>query len=253
MKKVYLDKFLKPCGIFNLIRLGNNNDGGYLVENKSLSEADIIISFGINDDWSFEKNFLEKRDISLISYDASINFKVFLRNFLYSLIRIDSPKNILKKFKTLLGYTIFFRGKKVHNQYMIGYRNNGSISVKEIFEKNIITKYKNIFLKIDIEGWEYRVLDEILEFADYICGLVIEFHDIDLHNDKIKKFIKNFPLNLAHCHANNYGGIDNKDMPLVIELTFTNALPINSEKKLFFPHELDMPNNKLVQEYKINF
>ena len=42
-------------------------------------------------------------------------------------------------------------------------------------------------------------------------------------------------------------------MPLVIELTFTNALPINSEKKLFFPHELDMPNNKLVQEYKINF
>ena len=98
MKKVYLNKFLKPCGIFNLIRLGNNNDGGYLVENKSLSEADIIISFGINDDWSFEKNFLEKRDISLISYDASINFKVFLRNFLYSLIRIDSPKNILKPY-----------------------------------------------------------------------------------------------------------------------------------------------------------
>ncbi len=253
MKNVYLNEFLKPCGIFNLKRLGNNNDGGYLVETNSLSNADIIISFGINDDWSFEKDFLKQKDISLISYDASINLKVFLRNFLYSLIRIDSPINIFNKLKTLIGYITFFRGKRVHNKHMIGYKNNGSVSIKEIFEAHIFTKHKNAFLKIDIEGWEYRILDEIIEFSDKICGIIIEFHDIDLHIDKIKKFIKDLPLNLAHCHANNYGGIDNKDKPLVIELTFTNTISANDIRKLSFPHEFDMPNNKFAEEYKINF
>ena len=134
MKNVYLNEFLNPCLIFNLKRLGNNNDGGYLAEINSLSNADIIISFGINDDWSFEKDFLKHEFISFISYDASINLKVFLRNFLYSLIRIDSPINIFNKLKTLIGYITFFRGKRVHNKHMIGYKYNGSVSIKEIFE-----------------------------------------------------------------------------------------------------------------------
>ena len=53
MKKVYLKEFLRPCGSFNLKRLGNNNDGGYLVVSESIEKSEILLSFGIHDDWSF--------------------------------------------------------------------------------------------------------------------------------------------------------------------------------------------------------
>ena len=36
---------------------------------------------------------------------------------------------------------------------------------------------KPIFLKIDIEGWEYRLLKDLITYSEVIEGLVIEFHD----------------------------------------------------------------------------
>jgi len=38
---------------------------------------------------------------------------------------------------------------------------------------------------MDIEGGEYRILDNLIKHQDKICGIVIEFHDIDLHLEKI--------------------------------------------------------------------
>ena len=53
-----LPKIFKPLNEYDLIRLGKDNDGGYLVEKESLAEAKSLISFGIAFDWSFEKHFL---------------------------------------------------------------------------------------------------------------------------------------------------------------------------------------------------
>ena len=55
-----LPKELKPKGLFNLIRLGKDNDGGYLICKHSLEEASCLISFGIDDDYSFEEDFKEE-------------------------------------------------------------------------------------------------------------------------------------------------------------------------------------------------
>ena len=55
-----------------------------------------------------------------------------------------------------------------------------------IFER---IKSNKIFLKIDIEGSEYRILDDLIRYQDLIKGLVIEFHNIDLHMEKILNFI----------------------------------------------------------------
>ena len=65
--------------------------------------------------------------------------------------------------------------------------NNALIDINQIL-KNTLSN--NIFLKIDIEGFEYRILDQILINQDKIQGLVIEFHNCDLFEDKIIKFIK---------------------------------------------------------------
>ena len=36
------------------------------------------------------------------------------------------------------------------------------------------------FVKMDIEGSEYRVLDDLLKHWGNIVGLAIEFHDVDI-------------------------------------------------------------------------
>ena len=52
-----LNNIFKPNHSYELIRVGSHNDGGYLVEKNSHEKSDYLIGVGINDDWSFEKNF----------------------------------------------------------------------------------------------------------------------------------------------------------------------------------------------------
>ena len=59
---------------------------------------------------------------------------------------------------------------------------------------------KPLLLKIDIEGSEYRLLDEIISNQNFLSGLIIEFHDVDLNLNKINEFIENFSLSLSHIH-----------------------------------------------------
>jgi hypothetical protein len=76
---------------------------------------------------------------------------------------------------------------------------------KVIFSE-LINRIKSytVFLKIDLEGSEYRILDDILMHQDKISGLVIEFHNVDLHKDLISNFIKKFSLSLSHMHGQNH-------------------------------------------------
>ena len=60
-----LPKQFKPKHKYNLIRIGRNNDGGYLVEKNSISKSNSLVSFGIGLDWSFEKDFFNYRKIPI--------------------------------------------------------------------------------------------------------------------------------------------------------------------------------------------
>jgi len=51
--KVTLTKFLTPYKCEDMLRIGNNSDGGYLVSLKDLINSNILISFGILYDWQF--------------------------------------------------------------------------------------------------------------------------------------------------------------------------------------------------------
>jgi hypothetical protein len=45
-----LPKLFKPENTYDLIRLGQNNDGGYLLQKNSLMDAKSLISFGLSYD-----------------------------------------------------------------------------------------------------------------------------------------------------------------------------------------------------------
>ena len=57
-----LPKFLKPYHTkkSNLIRIGPNTDGGYVIDKRIINRTRTIITCGLNDDWEFEKDFLKK-------------------------------------------------------------------------------------------------------------------------------------------------------------------------------------------------
>jgi hypothetical protein len=254
-----LPKELKPKHCYNLVRLGKNNDGGYLVEKDSLLNSESLISFGINLDWSFEKDFFKLKERPIHCYDHTIKysfFKKFSRNsflkfFNKKYYSISGLKEIFSNIKLYKDYKKFFSGKVVHFESAIGLGKN-LVDMSTVFNRVNCNK---IFLKIDIEGSEYRVLDDLIRYQDKITGLVIEFHNIDLHIQKILNFVKNFKLNLVHIHGQNPGGedyLDSNGDPTQIELTFSSYSQYISTNPCI-PSQLDQPSDPRYKDINLNF
>ena len=239
-----LDKIFKPKLSYELVRLGKKNDGGYLIGKNSLNNSDILISYGIDDDWSFEKNFLKlNKNIKLITFDQNLNLIFLIKRIILNFFRLFSLKrksNFLKSLFNFFDFIIFLRKKNNNKKIFYG------------DTKNIAKNFTNIFFKIDIEGSEYRVIDELIEVQDKIQGVVIEFHYLDLHLERVKNFISKFNLELIHIHPNNYSALDKNNNPTSIELTFETN-PIIKSDKLTLPNFLDMKNDPLSKNISLNF
>ena len=67
-------KNLHPISINNLKRIGRDNDGGYIIPKIIIDKCDGLLSYGINKDWSFELDFLERRkNINVHCYDHTLH------------------------------------------------------------------------------------------------------------------------------------------------------------------------------------
>ena len=245
--KAKLPNFFTFKSAKDLVRLGKKNDGGYLISQSDIIQSDTLIGLGISDDWSFEENFVKQKDVPVYVYDASLNFKFWIKRTLAEMIK--NPFNLypLKKF---ISYKKFFKNDKKHLKKFVGLNtdNNNYCTLSSILDE---LNYQNIFMKIDIEGFEYRLLDTLILNQNRIAGLVLEFHDCDIHLDTIKKFIQDFDLNLVHIHANNCLPIRLDDeLPLVLELTFSKYCEL--QKDGYLPHILDMPNDKNLSEINLS-
>ena len=241
-----IDKVLKPKKKYKLVRLGSLNDGGYLVGENSLKNAETLISFGIEDNWQFEKDFqITNMNSKVKCFDDKSILKYLVKKFIIELFLLPYYRrlNFIKYFKNIINF-LKIRKKIDFIQKKISYDD-----LKNIF---IFIKKDNIFLKIDIEGSEYRILEEIIENQSRIIGLVIEFHDFDYHKNIIYDFCKKLNLSLIHIHPNNFSPKDKNGDPLVIELTFERN-PRIVDDNLVLPHELDMKNNPLESDIELTF
>ena len=166
--------------------------------------------------------------------------------------------DFIQSFKLPFQYTKFFSGsravhhqKRVHNYVELSY----DTTINQIFQN---LDYKNIFMKIDIEGSEYRIIDELSRFFDRINSIVMEIHDIGTFrsnfNDLIRKIQKDFSI--VHIHANNNRPIMEDGLPDVLEITFTrkNLVPADSKIRKNLPlQDLDMQNTLIKQEINFEF
>jgi hypothetical protein len=246
-----LPLFLRPKKVAELVRLGKDNDGGYLVDKQSIISSEFMLGFGISDDWSFEKDFKKCINVPIIAFDASMGLNFFLAKLRVAIAR-GSRKSIYW-FRVSFNYLNFFRGSNRHIKKFIGIDESPNrVSVNTI-SKNIIPKnVKNLFFKIDIEGSEYQILDDLIAISDRICGLVIEFHFVDVHMEKIESFVRKFPLKICHMHCNNYGPLNESSTPSTIEATFTK-FDVEDCFVENLPNPLDLPNKFGAEDYSITF
>jgi hypothetical protein len=215
-----------------LIRIGSAYDGGYFVCPNSILSANNLISLGIETNWEFEKDFLKTNPKTIITcYDGQTNYKLVLKFFFIQIIKTLLLKfnfSLVKRsFKNLFEYSTLLKDKLNFNRKNIGLKDGLT------FEE-VISQREKVFLKIDIEGSEYRILEDILEFKNSLVGLVIEFHDYDLNKKKIKRFIKEIGLILVHININEMGGFSIENNPLVLELSFSkNPIKSNMDEQNF--------------------
>ena len=248
-----LPKEFKPDGLFDLVRVGKNNDGGYLISKKNLEKSEYLLSFGISDDFSFEEDFKKYKNTKIISFDPTVSDVFFLKKIIKNLLKLHFRKFIYS-FKNFINFKKFYNKK---NNLLIKKKigKGGSLSYDNIDFKKIIEltdDNSSIFLKIDIEGDEYRILEDIINNEKIIEGIAIEFHDVDLHLDKIIYFIKKINLTLIHIHPNNYSSYGKDGIPSSLEMTFSKN-PELKKKEVSFPHELDQKNNPDTEDLKLNF
>lgn len=201
---------------FTKLRLGKNNDGGYIIAEIPNINYTTLLAGGIAGDISFEEDFINKYpNINSYAFDGTIN----------NLPKENNNITFIKK--------------------NIGFENNEHVTnIHDIINVN-----EYIFVKMDIEGgeipWVKSLSDEQMNKFEQI---VMEFHRpfSDNEIDVFDKINKNHYL--IHFHGNNCCGVRNHNgifIPNVFECTylhkkyFTNIPELNKD---LIPSNLDMKN-----------
>jgi len=214
MHRAKLPRLFQPFRCNDLVRLGKNHDGGYLINRQDIAKTQHLLSFGIGTDTSFEQDFVDVNPCAVDAWDASVDA------------------------------TDFFVGNRTHHK-------------QNVSSKNLPVQGSNIFLKCDIEGGEYSILDQLIIRCKDFVGMAFEFHDINKPGnfDAVVNFVSKVDQKLVHLHVNNYFYYKDgsQAIPDILELTFSSGSNIIYDPKLTLPHALDMPNNPQDQEFHIVF
>ena len=219
------------------IRIGKENDGGYVIAQLP-NTYDLFLSGGISTDVSFEEDFLTKYPKTpCFAYDGTIQ---------------ELP---------MTGFAIRWVAQNV---------GNGDSGTTNMTEQ--VNGYENIFMKLDIEGHEFRMMPSIT-WLSKVKQFVVEIHspaDIaafpeyyvglqDVNSAEMFKMFHRFneTHTLIHFHANNGCGmelVEGVALPRVFELTYVrNDHALNKRRNAKpLPTELDMPNVPTKPDYSLN-
>jgi hypothetical protein len=216
---------------------------------------------GINEDWSFEEHIRRMNpSVTIHCYDHTISRTLFRKRLLSAILKLPVGRSTLRyikgRIKILRAYESFFRRPVVHYEQRVFNRieTPWDATFEDIFGR---TDSRNVLLKIDIEGCEYRIVEDILRFADRITGMVIEFHDTDPLRPVFCAAVKNLQRRFAivHIHGNNHGGLGHDGLPESLELTFVPLASVQgSKKRTVLPLAvIDSPNKPGKPDYELHF
>jgi hypothetical protein len=254
-----------PVACDSLARIGNTNDGGYVVPVKAVRAAHALLSFGLSHDWTFERDFKKHNPDAIVHcYDHTVSVWTSLQYSIGQLLRffLLFRPSALRKTLAWIDYRKFFQSEAIHFKQKIS-RDNGSengidnATIDDAF--NRIPEERPVFVKMDIEGSEYHVLDDLLRHSKDIVAMAIEFHDVDTVTDQFKSLVEKIKRDfyIVHIHGNNLGGVTSFNFPIAPEITFLNknffdSVPPPSGLEYPVPG-LDHPNHPRLPDFIFEF
>jgi hypothetical protein len=243
-------KIIRPREYKNLVRLGNNNDGGYIVPIDVMRKCRQLVSYGYGNDFSFERNISEiLNDFNIVIYDDAASFYKLTKNLFISIInRIFLGNSEFHPRRKLIDLKTFIQMKITPK---IQYINRRIVALEPMcrIETSIIKTlpaFENYAMKMDIEGSEYSCLKVLATCSNAPLVLLVEFHDITLNLEDFISVLEllRIDFHLINTHINNFGEIID-GIPQVIEMSFVNKKcgPIPDAFVESIPSKIDQPNS----------
>lgn len=210
--KFYLEGkiLLSPTIKINKKWIGNRY-GGFYVSLENINKKSIIYSIGIGEDISFDNELIDLFDCTIYGFDPTPKSVEFVRknkiknNFKFSDVGISNkterlpfylPKNnnyvsgSLKKIKTVSN----------DNQIELEFKR-----LKDVMDE--LSHNHVSLLKMDIEGAEYDVIEDIIKEKLNIKQIIVEFHPQLINNGKSKT--KTAIISLLNAGYELFGISDN--------------------------------------------
>jgi len=231
---------LKVFNVGEKIRIGSENDGGYVVPTIAIEDSKSLFSYGIADDITFDEHYIEIKNLESNVYGFD--------------------------------HTIDSVPTKYVNNFIL--HKEGISAHKTPCTDNFLQHYQNLgltdkcFLKIDVEGDEYDFFEQtnISEIDKRATGMVIEFHSIKEDNFRnrfwniIERLNEHFLI--CHIHGNNHDDIYHYQderisciLPSVLEITFISKQIVQDFKpdESIYPSELDNRNKKDKEDFDLSY
>jgi hypothetical protein len=275
---------LRPVDLDDLVRLGAAHDGGYVISARCLRATSLLVSFGISDDWSFERAFLEHNPSArLVGVDGSVSASIFartaareLRTALGAALRGKRSEALAGAGRARRGLSLsrdfagFFRGRTraFVNKFVVSETESGSPSSttwrrlrRECrVETAASSSPLGFFLKMDIEGAEYAVLPEMIADLSAANGIAIECHDCGSKWGRLTELLARLSADfvVAHVHGNNWAGlIPGTTTPQVLEISLINrrmVADVIGPSTARYPRVgLDAPNREGRPDFTLDF
>jgi hypothetical protein len=230
-----------PIAVPDLVRLGGQMDGGYLVPQTAVNHAQGLLSFGLGDDFTFDQDWHKLKPADPIHmYDASVK---------YESLRIRVNTGVRGGIDIKSEYQQFFQGAVRHWEEFIG-PNNFAEALDRI-------GVDQVFIKMDIEGSEYPLIDLFVEHHQRIVGIAMEWHDCANRDPKWKAAVDKLQqhYDIVHLHGNNHVTPDAEGIFGCMELTHVRRDLVNTRelrKQIHIP-DLDYSNVHGWDDYEYYF
>ncbi|MCQ2974273.1 MAG: FkbM family methyltransferase [Bacteroidales bacterium] len=158
-----------------------NEYAGFFINPNLLNQDSIVYSFGIGTDISFDQEIISKHNAKVFGFDPtpkSINWikqQNINDNFSFYDFGIS---NKTEKVNFFLPKNSNYVSGSMVQQSNVNTDNYVEVNMKTLSDIMKELKHTHIdVLKIDIEGSEYAVIENIIESKIDITQLLIEFHD----------------------------------------------------------------------------
>lgn len=253
LNNAFMDK-IRPTNYPCMIRIGSNNDGGYVIPELSDFPLSNLFSFGFGYNADFELEALSNIKVKFVYlYDYSITSMfstliIDLKHFLKNYFRSYSFGSIGNYFKFSRTFLIVKLHRNIHYRPYKLTKISGKENEIDIKYLGKEIGFSESIIKMDVEGSEFDVLNvENFKYIESAQIIIVEFHDCVRRELAFYHILNLFESKfyIVNTHINNFGKISQDGIPDVIELTFLNRkfAPANLKLVKKIPNDLDRPSD----------